>query len=395
MKKQRIVVVGSGFGGVETALGLVGSEDFEVTLITTQLTFEYHAALYRSATGRSPLEVVLPLSDIFTDESGINIVQDKLVSINPDEKIVKGDVTGEYKYDYLILAIGQVANYYGIEGMDSSSFSMDTVANTIKLREHLKNVVINGKTKQDFEFVVIGGGATGVELVSELEDFIASLCKSHSKSARKVDVTLVEGSPRVLPLLSPKASRYAQTRLEELGVRLLLSTRASGLKDGVLSLADGKTIKSRTVIWTAGARNNPFFANNEERFKLARNGRVEVDEYLEAAKNVCVIGDSANTQYAGMAQTALFDAKFVVNNLVRHVHGKERNMYVPHRPIYAVPVGKSWAIVQWGNTVLWGKPAWAARRLADFRLFMNFEPYKKAVKTFRAGDRRARGYEIK
>lgn len=395
MKKKRVLIVGSGFGGLKAALELYDKKEFEVTLISTQLNFEYHAALYRSATGWSPREVMLPLRDIFYGNHHIETVQDKIVSIDSKKKTVKGELGDDYKYDYLILAIGQVANYYGIEGLDENSYSMDTVANTIELREHLKDVVMNGKSKKDREFVVVGGGATGVELASELKIFVEELSREYKKPLTNVNVVLVEGSTRILSLLAPKVSKQAQWRLEELGVKVMLSTRVDGLKDGVLTLSDKRKLRSNTVIWTAGAKNNPFFANNSDQFNIGKNTRVEVDEYLLAMKDVYVIGDSANTQYAGMAQTALFDAKFVVNNLVRSTKGKKMNLYVPHRPIYAVPVGRHWAVMQWGTKILWARPAWVARRLADFRLFLNFEPYKKAIKTWRSGNRRARGYEIK
>ncbi len=393
--KKRIVIVGAGFGGLKTALELSGKEEFDVVLISTQLNFEYHAALYRSATGWSPREVMIPLRDIFYGEYHIALIQDQIVGVDPKKKTVRGSLGDDYKYDNLILAVGQVANYYGIEGLDDRSYSMDTIANTIRLREHLRSVVVNGKTKEDSKFVVVGGGATGVELASELQIFVEELCREYHKPFRKIEVIIVEASTRLLSLLAPKVSKQAQWRLEELGVEVILSTRVTGLKDGVLVLSDKRKLKSNTVIWTAGSKNNPFFANNSEHFNIAKNTKVEVDEYLVAAKDVYVVGDSANTQYSGMAQTALYDANFVANNIVREFEGKKKKLYVPHRPIYAIPVGRHWAIMQWGTIILWARPAWYARRLADLRLFLNFEPYKKAIKTWRAGNRRARGYEIK
>lgn len=392
--KKKIVIVGSGFGGVKTALSLAGREEFDVTLVSTKLNFEYHAALYRSATGWSPREVMLPLRDIFYGDSHINLIQAKITEVNPKKKVIKSDLGDEYKYDSLVLALGQVANYYGIEGLDENSFSMDTVTNTIALREHLRKVVIEGSHNDDYRFVVVGGGATGVELSSELQIFIRELCREHRKPLKKINVTLIEGGPRLLSLLSPKVSKHTEWRLKELGVKVLLNTQVTGLHKGKLSLADGKTISSHTVVWTAGAKNNPFFASNAEHFDISRDTRVEVDEYLSVGDDIYVIGDSANTQYSGMAQTALFDAKFVSENLIRHAEKKTKKLYVPHRPIYAVPVGRAWAIMQWGRLVLWGRPAWIGRRLADLRLFLNFEPYRKAVNTWRAGNKRAEGYEI-
>ncbi|MCA9349607.1 FAD-dependent oxidoreductase [Candidatus Saccharibacteria bacterium] len=154
-----------------------------------------------------------------------------------------------------------------------------------------------------------------------------------------------------------------------------------------LSLGDQEKISTRTVIWTAGAINNPIFAKYPDLFSLGRNGRVQVDEYLRAHQDIYVIGDSADTQYSGMAQTALFDAKFLARNLVRQSKGKHRKLYVPKRPVYLIPAGRNYAVLQWGRLVLRGKLAWTLRRLADLDIYMSFEPYRKALRSWQAGSK--------
>ncbi len=388
MGRKHIVIVGGGFAGIKLALKLSPHKNFKVTLISKNNFFEYHSALYRSATGWSPKEVVLPLVDIFSsnNNSNVTVVNDEIISIDTKNKRLKGKNGDTYSYSELVIAVGQIANYYGIKGMQENSYSLNTIRDSFTLREHLRRTVadFHDDNKQR-KFIIIGGGATGVELASELHFYLDSLCNCRTISTEKIHITLVEGASRLLPLLSPKASKYAEWRIEKLGVKLLLNTRVQGLIDDELIMQKGK-IKSDTVIWTAGAINNKIFADHPKIFRLARNSRVEVNEYLEADKHVFVLGDNANTKYSGMAQTALSDAVFVAKNFIRESRGKEPTLYSPPQPIYAVPVGLNYAVLQWGRVVLRGRPAWILRRIADLKLFLSFEPYKKAIKSWRSGN---------
>ena len=395
-RRRRIVIVGGGFGGVKLALQLARHQSkFKVTLISKYDFFEYHAALYRSATGWSPNEVVLPLTDIFTQHTNIEVVVDEVRKIDAEAKQVIGKSKTNYKYDDLVMAVGLTVNYFGVEGMAEQSYSLNTAKDSFKLRQHLRDAVITShKTGEHLEFVVVGGGATGVELASELDFFLAELCSSENIGISRAHVSLVEGTSRLLSLLSPKASKYAQWRLQKLGVKVMLKTKVTGLSNDKLKLEHGE-IPSKTVIWTAGATNHLIFSKHPKIFTLARNGRVEIDEYLRANKNIYVIGDNADTAYSGMAQTAISDATFVAKNFVRSTRGKKKKLYSPHQPIYAVPVGRDYAIVQWGRVVLRGRLAWLLRRVADLKLFMIFEPYRTAIKTWRSGNKRAKGFEVR
>ncbi len=389
---KHIVIVGGGFGGVKLAIKLSTHKEFKITLISDNDNFEYHAALYRSATGWSPNEVNIPLVDIFEGRSRVKVIKDKIKGIDGNNQRIKSASGKTYHYDELVMAVGQVANYYGIEGLEEKSFSLNTAKDAFDLRGHIKQIICKNTSDSDaLEFVVIGGGATGVELASELKFFIKQIYKTEGIRIRKINITLVEGSARLLSILSPKASTYARWRLKKLGINVMLSTKVVGLKDDKLIFGKGN-IKAKTVIWTAGATNNPIFAHHKRIFTIARNSRVEVDEHLMAYPHVYVIGDSANTAFAGMAQTALSDAVYLAKNFIRRTKKQHRLLYSPPYPIYAVPIGSDFAVVQWGTLVLRGKLAWYLRRIADFKLFVTFEPYKKAIKSWRAGNKRAKGF---
>ncbi len=378
---MKIVIVGGGFGGVRTALLLANKKDIEVVLISVQSYFEYHAALYRSATGRSPLEVAIPLRDFFAYASNVEVVEDTITNIDQKNKMVFGESGSRYSYSSLVLALGNVTEYYGIKGLKKYSYGVKSIQEALRLKHHLHEQLLMAKS--DCNYVVVGAGATGVELSAELSLYLKKIRRKHKiKRAFKID--LVEAAPRVLSSMPGDFSAAVEKRLKRLGVRLILESPVKSETINTLKLPNG-SIQSHTVVWTAGVANNPLFGEHPYIFKPAKNGRVKVDQYLQAARDIFVVGDSAATTYSGMAQTALHDASFVANNFVRQTKGRAGLRYRAKRPIYAIPVGSNWSAVLWGKIRIYGRLGWLLRRLADLRLYLTFLPFRKALIIWRYG----------
>ena len=149
---------------------------------------------------------------------------------------------------------------------------------------------------------------------------------------------------------------------------------------------NGRYVRSHTVVWTAGIANNVFFKNNN--FILSPNGKVQVDKLLQAWPGIFVIGDNADTPYAGMAQTALYDAHFVTENLIRHAYKERPYAYKAKKPIYVTPAGPHWAAVVWGPIHIYGWLGWAMRQVADWLGYKDIEPWWKATELLLAGNDR-------
>jgi NADH dehydrogenase len=182
----------------------------------------------------------------------------------------------------------------------------------------------------------------------------------------------------------PKSySRAIARQLRGLGVKLYLGQTVKAATADSLTLGD-HSIQSHTIIWTAGVTNNPFFKTND--FKLNERGKVLVNRYLQAEPGIHVIGDNADTEYSGMAQTALYDGKFVAGNLKRHVEGKKMRIYKSKKPVYATPVGPGWAALLWGKFHTYGWLGWALREAADLKGFHDYAPWWKANRHFMAID---------
>lgn len=378
---MKVVIVGGGFAGVRAALKLANKTSFEVKLISAQTYFEYHAALYRSATGRSPLEVAIPLADFFEYAKNIEVINDKIIGLDPKNKTITGESGSDWQYDTLILALGNVTQYFGIKGLQQYSYGVKTVHEALGLKRHVHEDLVNHHS--DLNYVVIGAGATGVELSAELIAYLHSTRRKH-KIKRAFSLELVEASPQVLPALPANFTKRVQERLAKIGVKLYLNSPVKSETAQSITLPSGN-IKSHTVVWTAGIENNPFFTEHLHVFKVGKLGRAKVNEYLQAAPDIYVLGDSADTKYSGMAQTALHDATFVANNLIRAVNNKPMRKYEPARPVYAIPVGPRWTAVLWGKVKIYGFAGWILRRLADLRLYLMFLPLDKAFTTWRYG----------
>lgn len=384
---MHVVVVGGGFGGVKAALELSNKKDITVTLISNTNNFEYHGALYRTATGRSPLEVTIPLRQIFVKSENVSIVQDKITILEPSKNTISSENGNTYHFDALVLAMGNQVNYFGINGMEKEAYSMITVPDTIALRHKLVQIVKS--SVEHPHIVVVGAGATGVELSGDIQQFADNITDKYSLPRKLLRISIIEGSDRVLPLLKPKLSEKALLRLSSLGITVRLNTRVNSCEPGKLCLDTGD-IDADLIIWTAGSRPVDFYSENAQLFKLER-GRVLVDEYLRAKghNNIYVIGDNAATKYSGMAQTALHDAKFVARILTKMNKGIPPVKYRSRLPVYVVPIGQRWAVLQNGQKLITGYRAWLVRRRADLWIFKNFEPYAKAIKQWRKGNKKA------
>lgn len=378
---MKLIIVGGGFAGVRLALTLANKSGFEIKLISSQSYFEYHAALYRSATGRSPLEVAIPLKNFFEYAKNVEVVEDKIVSLDSNSKTIKGESGSWWSYDTLVLALGNVTQYFGIKGLSEYSYGVKTVHEALELKRNLHEDLLNNES--DLNYVVIGAGATGVELSAELVAYLQNTRRKHNIH-RTFSIKLVEAGPNVLPALPRTFSQAVQKRLTRLGVRLYADSPVKSETAEGIAIPDGN-IKSHTVVWTAGVANNPFFARYPKLFKTGKAGRVVVNEYLQATPDIYIVGDSADTKYSGMAQTALHDASFVGKNLLRANSNKAMLKYKPKRPIYAIPVGPNWTAVLWGKTNIYGWLGWVLRRLADLRLYLMFLPLSKALTTWRYG----------
>lgn len=376
-KKQRIVVVGGGFGGVKTALELskhLGK--FDITVISERPDFWYYPTLYHTATGGTRAQSSIPLKQLFQGKH-VNFITGKATSLDREAKLVTLENKSVVPYDKLVLALGVVTNYFGIPGLPEFSFGIKSIAEAEELKQHLHRQITD-EHKPDLNYVIVGGGPTGIELAGNLGAYMRHILKEHGLQERKVHIDLVEGNKHLMPRMPKGVGKAIERRLRKLGVTLYLGKAVQGETADELTIS-GKPIRSHTVIWTAGQANNPFF--NDGIFPLSPRKKVVVDEFLRAwgSHDVYVIGDNAETMYSGMAQTAVYDGEFLAHNFVKEAENEPKLAYRPKKPIYVTPAGPRWAAVEWGNVHLYGTLGWLLREAGDVKGFWDIEPLPEAI----------------
>jgi len=380
MKKEKVLIVGGGFAGVKTALELADDNRFSVTLLTENHDFRYYPTLFHAATGGKRANASIPLKTFF-DNTSVRVHTGRAATLDRKAKTIttrSGDIV---EYDTLVLALGVVTNYFGIPGLEDFSYGIKSIEQIERFKKHLHQQLIDER-KPDLNYVIVGGGPTGIELAGALPQYLRQIMKAHGIHQRNVHIDLVESSPRLLGRGPRDTSRMIERRLRRLGIRLHLGKVVQGQTADGLTVS-GKPIQSHTVIWTAGVTNNPFFSENH--FVLMGRGKVATDIYLQAEENIFVLGDNANTPYSGFAQTAVHDGAFMAENLKRRADGKQFESYTAKEPWSVIPVGARWASATRGGFRTYGLLGALLRVAAEFVGFHDYQPWQAAGKQWLTG----------
>jgi NADH:ubiquinone reductase (H+-translocating) len=387
---HKVVIVGGGFGGIRAALDLAksGQEGISVTLISDRPHFEYYPTLYRVVTGYSPAQCVIPYKEIFR-KLPIDFIQDQVVKIDLTVKTLFGGASCPYQYDSLILAVGSETGYFNISGLAELSYGFKSIGEAERLKAHLTEVMTptEGQTPEQkvsaAHFVIVGGGPTGVELAGELASYAKHLANKKGFDQSFITVSLIEATPRLLPVMPEDISKKVEEYLHSQGVNIYVNRTVTKQEVEEIFLKD-MTVKSRTVVWTAGVKVNALISKIEG-FELDRRGKIVVDNQMRAKghTSVYVVGDIASMPFAGMAQTADHDGSYVSSAIISKLRGKKVKKREQHKPIYAIPAGRHWAVVLWGDMRVTGLTAYIMRKMADLKYLMSILPFWKALSVFR------------
>lgn len=385
---KNVVIVGGGFTGIKCALELEKKKlpNVKVTLISNKQHFEYYPRIYRAVTGNSPLEVCICLSEMLAGKN-INFLIDEITDVDLEKKTVLG-LKKSYKYDDLVLALGSETVYFGIEGLEERAFGFKSIGEALNLKKHLHKMfdIYLSSNKEDLvsqlHLVIVGGGPSGVELAGKLVPYMKSIAHKHAVDNSFVTIDIVESSSRLLPYLPEKISKKVQNRLHKLGINIFLNRTVVRNDVNEITMKD-MSLKSNTLIWTAGSRTNAFYKKIPG-LNFHNNNKVIVDEYLNVfdIDNLYIGGDAAFTKYSGFAQTAIRDGVFIARNLARKYKGYHQKKYKPKRVGFAVPVGRGWAAIGVGNFYIFGFIGSIIREAIDIHFFLTVLSLKKVFHIF-------------
>ncbi|MDE3198687.1 MAG: NAD(P)/FAD-dependent oxidoreductase [Acidobacteriota bacterium] len=340
--KTRILILGGGFGGLYAALELdraiAKNPGLEVTLVNRENFILFTPMLHEVAASDLDLtHIVNPIRKLL---KRVNFVHAEVCSIDLDARTVRithapGDHAHDLPYDHLVLALGCTTNFFGLPGLEESAFTMKSLGDAIRVRNHL----IESLEAADFEcaaghrdellsVVVAGGGFSGVETIAGINDFLRESTRWYSHLTEKqIRVVLVHPGDVILPELGEQLGRYAQKKLAERGVEIRVRTRVKTVREDSVELSDGACLPTRTLIWTAGTSPHPLVGALPCQIE---RGRVNVNEFLEVtgAPGVWALGDCANVPdpdtgklYPPTAQHAIREGRVLARNIVASISG--------------------------------------------------------------------------
>lgn len=375
--RPRVVIVGGGFGGIHAALGLAKSQ-VDITLIDRKNYHTFWPLLYQVALAvLSPGDIAQPIRSIVRDHKNIDVLMDEVIDINAAEQRVKLKAGPQIEYDYLILATGSTHSYFGRNEWATLAPGLKTVEDATEIRRRVllafelaERQMLERGTHPALNFVIIGGGPTGVELAGAISD-IAKLYMS--KDFRHIDpsaaqVLILEGSPDILAAYPKDLQGMALKQLNALGVSVRTGAHVTDVQPGYVMVGDEK-IDAVVTLWAAGVQASPL--GGMLGVETDKKGCVIVDEHLnpKGHPEIFVCGDLAHVtqdgkQVPGVAQPAMqmgdYAAKRIAGQLPGSRPGKDKGFRYFDKGDMAT-IGRKAAVakVEWPfKAHLGGFPAW-------------------------------------
>ena len=372
-KRPHVVIVGAGFGGLEAAKKLA-CENVRVTVIDRTNYHLFQPLLYQVATAAlSPADIAAPIRAVLSKCKNVEVILAEVESVDIEARKVKMPEL-EIDYDYLIVATGARHSYFGHKDWEKLAPGLKSLEDAIELRrrilmafEYAEKIDDEAARRAAMNFVIIGGGPTGVEMAGAIAEISRY---TMAKDFRHIDpsqarVILIEGEPRLLAAYPPDLSESARKQLVNLGVEVHTSTRATNLIEAGVQIGD-EFIPCRVKIWAAG--NSASFVGKTLGVPVDRAGRVVVNDDLSIPGHpeIQVVGDLANfTQQSGeplpgISPVAMQQGRHAARNVLRMIQRRKPQRFRYWDKGTMATIGRNKAVADLRFMHLSGLPAWLA-----------------------------------
>jgi NADH:ubiquinone reductase (H+-translocating) len=372
MAYTKVVIIGGGFGGLNVAQALKSAR-LDILLIDKTNHHLFQPLLYEVATAAlSPGDIATPLREVLRNQENITVIMGEVIEIDKKNKqitIANGDVFG---YEYLVIAIGARHSYFGRDDWEQFAPGLKTISDALKIREQVlisfekaERLDSISEAAKYLNFVVIGGGPTGVEMAGAIAE-IAN--KTLFKNFRRIKpetskIYLIEALPQILPMYPDKLAQSATQALEDMGVKVLTGKKVTDIHEGGVQI-EGMFIESMNVVWAAGNQVSAMLKTLE--VPLDRAGRVIVgpDLSIPGHPETFVIGDAANLvgtegkPLPGVAPVAMQEGKYVAKIIQKGIPKEQRKPFIYFDKGSMATIGKAKAIAMFGKLQISGFLAW-------------------------------------
>lgn len=370
----RVVIIGGGFAGLNLAKRLLG-KGVQIVMLDRYNYHTFQPLLYQVATaGLEPDSIAGPLRKLFKEEDNFFFRLALVQKIIPESNTIETSI-GNLTYDYLVIATGAKTNYFGNEKIANLVFPMKQLPQALDLRSHILQNFEKATLVKDYDekqslmdFVIVGGGPTGVELAGALGELKLHVLPLDYPELdfRQMDIHLIDGNDRLLKGMSEVASKKAFKYLERFSVNVWLNTTVTDYDGREVTLSNGKKIITRTVIWAAGIIGNLIEGIPKE--AITRGNRILTNEYNQVIgfENIFAIGDIAFTKsekypngHPQVAQVAIQQGKILAKNLVSMIKKKGKMKPFEYKDLGSMAtVGRNRAVVDLPKWKFQGMFAW-------------------------------------
>lgn len=369
----RLVIIGGGFAGIELVRKLRKS-DFQIVLLDRHNYHTFQPLLYQVATaGLEPDSIAGPLRKLFKNQKNVFFRMATVQSVSPEKKEIATTI-GALRYDYLIFANGSVTNYFGNDNIKEKSFPLKQIPQALDLRSHIlqnleKAVLVNDLKERQalMNFVIVGGGPTGVEVAGSLGELKLHVLPRDfpELDLRSMQIHLVEGSDRLLAGMSGQASEKALKYLRKFHVQVWLNKLVRDYDGERVFFKGEQEIPTRNLIWAAGVKGNVIEGIPES--SIGQGNRILVDEYcrVKGMQEVYAVGDIALMQteqhpmgHPMLAPVAMQQASLLADNFDRTIKGRETKRFRYKDRGSMATIGRNKAVVDLKFWKFQGAFAW-------------------------------------
>lgn len=373
-ERPHVVIIGAGFGGLNAAKAL-GDAPVRVTLVDRNNYHKFQPLLYQVATaGLDPEEIAHNVRSIFRRHPNVTFRLATIRDIDKERRQLHTQAGDVISYDYLVLAAGAATNYFGVEGAAEHSFPLKNLTDGIALRNHILRRFERAERDPEgagegaLNFVVVGGGPTGVETAGALTELFRVLQDDyHCLDTRQARAFLIEMLPQLLPAYDERQGAYARRVLEGRGVQVMTDTTVEKVTSDAVVLESGETIPTKTLIWAAGVQAHPLAGKLDVEQTKGGRVRVERDLSVPGHPELFVIGDMAAAEdedgepYPQLAPVAIQQGKHASEQILRRAAGTSSTPFEYLDRGKMATIGRNAAVAELpGGLRLEGFIAWVA-----------------------------------
>jgi NADH dehydrogenase len=382
---KKVVIVGAGFGGL-TAAKELAKKDFKITIIDKTNHHLFQPLLYQVATAAlSPADIAVPIRSVFSKNKNVEVLLGEVKSIDKEKKKVLFNGS-EIEFDYLIIATGSRHSYFGKNEWEKFAPGLKTLNDALKIRENILLSLETAEKEKDpvkrqkyLNFVIIGGGPTGVELAGAISEIVNQnlIPDFRNIDASMTKVYMIEALPNILSSYPEKLSKRAQEDLKNLQVEIILNEKVTDINESGVRVGE-RFIETKNILWAAGNQTLPLIKTlGTETDKL---GRAIVNDNLSIKddNNIFVIGDAAAVKnekgeyLPAIAPVAIQQGKFVAKIISENLVGSPDKKFKYHDRGTMATIGKAKAVAVIKGFKLSGLIAWLTWSLVHVLFLISF-----------------------